>query len=340
MELKSLQELKKAKIAPVYLIYGVNSFLIKEARKEIINQTLSEEEKSFNLSTYDLEETPIEQVIEDAETLPFFGDKRVVIAHNASFLTADKQKSKVKVEHHVEKLLQYIEHPSSFTVLIIIAPYEKLDERKKMTKVLKNQTLCVMANEFGEKEMREWICDYASSNSVTIDEEAVTLLLQLVGLNLTLITNELDKLMLYSGEGGHLTQDVVLLLVAKTLEQNVFTLVEAVIKGKVSEALSMYQDLLRNNEEPIKILSILASQFRLIYHAKQLSSQGYGQQQIAQTLKVHPFRVKLAVQQSRAFSEERLRSILKDIAQADYDMKTGKMDKSLILELFFLKQAH
>ncbi|MFC0043152.1 DNA polymerase III subunit delta [Metabacillus iocasae] len=338
--MKSLNELKKAKIEPVYLMYGVNSFLIKEARKEIVNKTLSEEEKSFNLSTYDLEETPIEQVIEDAETLPFFGDKRVVVAHNASFLTAEKQKSKGKVEHQVEKLLQYIEHPASFTVLLIIAPYEKLDERKKITKVLKKQTTCIEANNFGEKEMKEWIVDYLFSHGIKMEEEAMTHLIQLVGLNLTLITNELDKLILYVGEGGNLTQESVSLLVAKTLEQNVFTLVEAVIKGDVSNALNMYQDLLRNNEEPIKILSILASQFRLIYHAKQLSSQGYGQQQIAQTLKVHPFRVKLAAQQSRAFSEQRLRSILKEIAQADYDMKTGKMDKALILQLFFLKQAH
>ncbi|MCY8818626.1 DNA polymerase III subunit delta, partial [Bacillus atrophaeus] len=67
------------------------------------------------------------------------------------------------------------------------------------------------------------------------------------------------------------------------------------------------------------------------------AEQGYGQKQIAANLKVHPFRVKLAMDQARLFSEAELRHIIESLAVMDYEMKTGKKDKQLLLELFLLQ---
>ncbi|WP_436666520.1 DNA polymerase III subunit delta [Priestia koreensis] len=328
---------KEGALAPIYLLHGTNTFILNEQKKKIIDQALNEEELEFNLSNYDLEDTPIEVAIEDAETLPFFGDRRVVVLNRPVFLTAEKTKE--KIEHNLDKLQAYIEEPAPFSVVIIMATYEKLDERKKVTKLLKKNASCIEANEMGERELRSFIIDRLGENSVDIEDFAVDLLLQLTGLKLSLVINELDKLTMYIGEGGMIKREHVEKLVPKTLEQNVFALVEAVVKRQVSDALVMYDELVRNNEEPIKILALLVSQFRLLYHTKQLSAQGYGQQQIAQTLKVHPFRVKLAMQQSRGFEENELKGIMKDLANADYEMKTGKMNKSLILQLFFLQRS-
>jgi DNA polymerase III subunit delta len=336
--LHSWKKVEQIQLSPIYLIYGTNTFLLQETRKKIIEAALNEEERSFNLSTYDLEEVPVDQAVEDAETLPFFGEKRVVVLNNALFLTTEK--SKGKIEHNIEKLQHYIEQPSPFTVMLINVPYSKLDERKKITKLLKKHAETIEANELGEQEIREWIDHELKASSVTMSEEAKQLFLQLIGLNLTVVLNELQKLILYVGEGQTINEEIVSLLVSRSLEQNVFSLVEAVVKQDSVKALYLYRDLLQNNEEPIKILSLLAMQFRLIYHCKQLSNQGYGQQQIAQSLKVHPFRVKLALQQSKMFGEDQLRTIMKELAEADYEMKMGKMDKSLILELFFLKDIN
>lgn len=335
MVLHRWKKVKKDQLSPIYLLYGTNAFLLKETRKKIIDAALNEEEQSFNLSTYDLEEVPVEQGVEDAETLPFFGERRVVVLNNAVFLTSEK--SKEKVVHNVEKLQQYIEEPSSFTVMVIVVPYSKLDERKKISKLLKKSAECIEMNELGEEDIRTWIDNELKTSSVTMTEGAKQLFLQLTGLNLTVVLNELQKLVLYTGEGQTITEEVVSLLVARSLEQNVFSLVDAVVKQDSMKAMHLYRDLLQNNEEPIKILSLLATQFRLIYHSKLLGNQGYGQQQIAQSLKVHPFRIKLALQQSKLFSEDQLQAIMKELAEADYEMKMGKMDKSLILELFFLR---
>ncbi|MFC3882988.1 DNA polymerase III subunit delta [Bacillus songklensis] len=338
MVLHSWKKVKQTQLSSIYLIYGTNTFLLQETRKKIIEAALNEEERSFNLSTYDLEEVPVDHAVEDAETLPFFGEKRVVVLNNALFLTAEKLKG--KVEHNIEKLQHYIEQPSPFTVMVINVPYSKLDERKKITKLLKKHAEIIETNELGEQEIRAWIDNELKASSVTMTEEAKQLFLQLTGLNLTVVLNELQKLVLYVGEGQTINEEIVSLLVSRSLEQNVFSLIEAVVQQDSVKALYLYRDLLQNNEEPIKILSLLAMQFRLIYHSKQLSNQGYGQQQIAQSLKIHPFRVKLALQQSKMFGEDQLRSIMKELAEADYEMKMGKMDKSLILELFFLKNVN
>ena len=82
-----------------------------------------------------MEETPLASALNDAMSVPFFGDRRIVIVNNPYFLTGEKKKN--KVEHDIDGLLKYLEYPLETTTLVFIAPYEKLDERKKVVKTLK-----------------------------------------------------------------------------------------------------------------------------------------------------------------------------------------------------------
>lgn len=104
--------------------------------------------------------------------------------------------------------------------------------------------------------------------------------------------------------------DDVRKLVARGLEQNIFELINKVVNRRRTEALQIFYDLLKQNEEPIKMMALIANQFRLILQTKYFSRQGYGQKQIASNLKVHPFRIKLAIDQARLFSETELKSIM------------------------------
>ncbi|UGB29586.1 DNA polymerase III subunit delta [Metabacillus sp. B2-18] len=329
------KDIQKKNIQPVYLLVGEESFLMQETLRHIVQASLLEEEKDFNLSVYDMEETPVETAIEDAETLPFMGEKRVVIIKNPVFLTSEKKKE--KLEHRVEKLEQYINSPAPYTIVVFVAPYEKLDERKKITKLLKKQSAVIEMKSLSDDEAIKWMLNVAQEQRVELDKDAVEQLLVLTAGDLMAIHQELQKLSTYVGEGGLISVGTVNLLVARTLEQNIFDLIEHVIYRRSKEALQIFYDLLKNNEEPIKILSLLVTQFRLILQVKELSTVGYGQQQIASTVKVHPFRVKLALQQARLFQTEELAHILMELAEADYEMKTGKKDKQLLLELFLLK---
>jgi DNA polymerase III subunit delta len=329
------KNINRKQIDPVYLLFGTEAFLINETKQLLVENVLGEEEKDFNLSVYDLEETPIEAALEDAETFPFMGEKRLVILQNPSFLTSEK--SKGKVEHNVGKLEEYLSQPAPYSIVVFSAPYEKLDERKKVTKELKRKATVVEAKKLTEQELAAWIKERAEASGTEIDRDAIEHLMSLAGTNLFMLTSEIDKLALYAGDHRKIDRNIVDKLTARSLEQNIFSLVDKVVHRNVEAALRIYYDLLKQNEEPIKILAVITGQFRLIYQVKELSRKGYGQQQIAGTLKIHPFRVKLAAGQAGAFSDDELTRIMKLLADADYQMKTGGMRKEMLIEMILFQ---
>ncbi len=335
----SISELKKKikqdELDLLYLLTGTEAFLIDELQKMIIDKALPQEEREFGVAFYDLNETPVQSAVEDAETMPFLGEKRVIILKNPLFLTAAKDKS--KVEHDLDALLRYAEDPSPFTILIIEAPYEKLDERKKLVKTIKKTGSFVKAEALQESHLGDWLQQRAKELNVTLDKAGEERLVQLTGSHLLLLQQEIDKMALYVGANGIVNEDVVDLLVARTLENDIFALIDRIVRKDLNKAFRILYDLLKINEEPIKILSLIGRQFRIIYQVSELSKRGYGQKQMASALKLHPYAVKIAQQQSRSFEEEKLIFILDQIAESDYEMKTGRMDKKLILELLLTK---
>lgn len=329
------KSLKKGDIHPVYCLYGKETYLLQETVQMIRQAVVDEETKDFNLSVFDLEEDALDLAVEDAETFPFMGERRLVVAKNPSFLTAEKKKE--KLEHNLGALEAYIAQPAPYTVFVLLAPYEKLDERKKLTKLLKKHAHMVEAKELNGKETADFMKSLAASEGKQIETEAAEELVILCNASLSAIAQEVKKLSTYIGDRDQIMLDDVRKLVARGLEQNIFELINKVVNRRRTEALQIFYDLLKQNEEPIKMMALIANQFRLILHTKYFSQQGYGQKQIASNLKVHPFRIKLASDQARLFSEQELKSIIEQLAVIDYEMKTGKKDKQLLLELFLLR---
>ncbi|WP_456278221.1 DNA polymerase III subunit delta [Bacillus sp. AK128] len=330
------KKIKAKKFAPLYVLYGKETYFIDETIQLLIEHILKDEERDFNLSVYDMEETPIDLAIEDAQTLPFFGDKRVVIVKNALFLTGTKDK--VKIDHNLQLLEEYISSPSPTAVFVIVVDSEKLDERKKITKLLKKEAEVFEATLTDEKSLVTWIHSEAKQLKVGITDDAMGMLIQYVRGTVTLLVQELHKMALYVGEEGTITPEVVGLLSSRTVEDNIFELIDCVLSQNISKSLEIYHDLLKLNEEPIKILSLLSGQYRLLYQVKDFSRRGYSQQQIANHLKIHPYRVKLASQKATQFSNEYLLQSINALAEMDYQIKSGQQEKRLALELFILKQ--
>lgn len=329
------KNIKAQKFAPVYLLYGTEPYLINETKQNLVQHAIGKDEHDFNLAAHDLDETPIEAALEDAETFPFMGERRLIFLHNPFFLTAEKSKS--KIEHNLQKLEAYLQEPAPYSIVVFSGAYEKLDERKKITKLLKKNAEVLEAKPLSEHELKTWVRERASVNGVQIDEEAIAYMLTLTGTNLFMLTSELDKLALYADDEKRITVQMVDQLVSRSLEQNIFALVDKIVHRRVEEALRIFYDLLKQNEEPIKILAVITSQFRLIYQVKELARRGYGQNQIAGLIKTHPFRVKLAAGQAGLFGDEELSQIMAMLADADYQMKTGGMNKKMLIELFLFK---
>jgi DNA polymerase-3 subunit delta len=328
------KDIKKKKIEPVYCIYGNETYLIQETVSLLKKTIVDEATKDFNFSVYDLEEESIEHAVEDAETFPFMGNQRLVIAKSPSFLSSEKKKE--KIDHPLDRFESYLRDPAPYTVFVLYAPYAKLDERKKITKLLKKEACMVEAKELSGSELTEFTLNLVAVEKKSISPEAAEQLILLTSGNLSAISQEVKKLCTYKINQEDITIDDVNKLVARNLEQNIFELINKIVNKQRTEALQIFYDLIKQKEEPIKMLALIINQFRLIQHVKYFQTQGYGQKQMASNIKIHPFRVKLALEQARLFSEEELKEIIKQLAEMDYEMKTGKRDKQLILELFLL----
>ncbi len=330
-----LAKIREGQTASVYVLLGTEQFLIDTFKETLVAQQLNEDDREFNVISFDMTEVPVSEAVLEAETLPFFGESKVVFMENPSFLTGEK--AKPEPVHNLDALLEYIQQPSPETTLVITAPYEKLDERKKLVKQLKKQAVLVDVNMKKEKDIRQYVRQYIENQGFSITPEAFEQFVYLSDMDLSRMMNELAKLFLYVGQNGKITKDVVDGLIPKTLEHNVFDLVSNVMKRDKEAAMRLYQDLLLLGEEPIKLNAILISQFRLLTQVKTLMSMSYNQSHIVDVLKIHPYRVKLAMQQVRGLDLALLGSIYDELVENDYRIKTGQMDKQLVFELFLLK---
>ncbi|MNI47075.1 DNA polymerase III subunit delta [compost metagenome] len=189
----------------------------------------------------------------------------------------------------------------------------------------------------GQNELVDWVIREVEKRGSRMDRTAAEALIAANGVQMTSLAVEVDKLCLYAGEGGLIDSAVVEQLVARSTEQNVFAMVEHIAGLKLDKALSIFYELLKQKEEPIKIAALIARQFRIMLQVQDLARQSYSQQQIASQLGLHPYAVKIAGEQARKFDSAKLKRILDDLAQLDYKMKSGGIDKVLGLELFLLK---
>lgn len=333
-----MAKIKKGEFQPVYLFLGKEDYFIEEAKQTLLKSVVDEADQELNTGIFNMEEVALDRALEDAESLPFFGDRRLVIIENPYFLTAEKSKN--TLEHDVAWLENYLDHPSDFTVLAIFAPYEKLDSRKKISKLLKKAAVTVDVSPLEEKDARKFLAEMIKNEGYQINRETQELFFERVDNQLSRGMRELPKLFLAGAEEKKITKQMVVDLVPRNLEQNIFELVTQVLQRDTYQAIQIYRDLLLQKEEPIKINAILLGQFRLLLQAKLLLKKGYQQTDISKALKVHPYRVKLAVQQVRNLSETVLADAFQGLVETEYKMKTGQGLKEIQFELFLIQFAN
>lgn len=329
----ALQALKTGTISPVYLLYGTEQYFIEQFKHTLI-QSLQDDE-SEEITTYDLTEVAIQDVITDVETLPFFQDHKLIVASQPVFLKT-KQDS-IPVTHDLKQLERYVSDPVPYSTLVLIAPYEKLDERKKITKTLKKKATMINCNPINSKELRKWINYMAKQNQIELTDEALFLLEAEFETNLNLLHLEIEKLALFVGEHGQVTKEIVAKLISSSITHSALELVDAVLQKNLPLAIKIYKDLEKQKEDPIGMIALLAYQFRVIFQVKLFKKKGYTNQMIQQQVKVHPYVIKLAAKRSTSFSVERLSEIVNELTNTDAAIKQGKLDKGIAFEMLLYK---
>ncbi|MFT8392155.1 MAG: DNA polymerase III subunit delta [Sporolactobacillus sp.] len=324
-------------LAPVYLLYGTQDYLIQFMKKKIIGEALTGDEQGFNMSSYDMTDVSLASVIEDADTIPFLGGKKVVIAENAYFLTSEKIKSKVEQDSRV--LSDYLEHPSPDSVVLIIAPYEKLDKRKKIVKQLEKSAQVYALSKLSDRAVFQLMEAVAQRYGAAYTHAGHDQLILSIGTNLGQLAHEVEKCALYCGTDRPIDETAVQIIGSRSLESNVFLLVNQVMKKNTEQSLHILHDLVRMKEEPLKLLALLERQFRIVYQVGIYQKAGYTQSSMATKIGVHPFAVRMAADQAQLYSPPMLAQALSHCAETDYQMKTGAVDKLLALELLIHRIA-
>ncbi|HIS90202.1 MAG TPA: DNA polymerase III subunit delta [Candidatus Faecisoma merdavium] len=309
----------------IYILYGTINYLINKEISKIIEDNNIDE---ININKYDLTNTYLTDIINDASSMSLFDDKKIIIVNNSYIFTGT---SKKVLEQDTTILENYLNNINDNTILIFIVNNDKIDERKKITKLIKKIGIVKEFNSIDNISLvKELFSDY------NISTDNIKYLLERVGDDTTLLATEIGKIKIYKDKDKNITKDDITNLISKSLEVNNFKLIDAIINKNKNEAIMLYQDRIKLNEEPIAIIIALANQIRIMYQVKELYLNGYTENNIASILKIHPYRVKLANQNSKKYDSDILLNYLKQLANLDISIKTGKIDKQLGLELFIL----
>ena len=169
-----------------------------------------------------------------------------------------------------------------------------------------------------------------------ISIDLVELLISRVGKNLEILYNEVEKLKIYKLDDKTITKEDIINLSIENVDIDIFKFVDDIINKNKSNAIKTYKELLKINEEPIKIIALISSKFRLMYQATLLAKKGYTEDDISLILKVHKYPVHLAIISGYKYNPKILLKYLSDLADLDIGIKTGEKDKELALELFIL----
>lgn len=313
----------------LFVIYGEERLLM-DNRLEKLKEEYPIEMPELNLSTFDCREVPLSLLSEEITSAPFFSPYRMTVLYHPYFFTTEKVKGASDKEIEAFTNLLFSTDPSRIVVLF---QEGKLDERRKLVKQLRKQATFFEAKHPDIHQLRATIRNGFKRRQSTIDDDALELLIDRAGSSLMQLKLEIEKLTLHH---AHTTLADVKLLVAKPIEENVFELSNAILRRQLDRIMDIYQDLMLKNEEPVRLIALIATNLRLLYQVRLLDRKGYNDQEISQYLDINSKRLPYIRRDCRQFELGDLLSLLDQLSQLDVAIKNGKVDKTQGLELFLL----
>ncbi|HHT55211.1 MAG TPA: DNA polymerase III subunit delta [Acholeplasma sp.] len=309
----------------ISIIYGKNDFLVENKLKELINQTEVDE---INTNRYDLLETSSEDVIEDLRTISFFSDKKIIIIDNFDDLLSKNQSI-------IADWIDYLKKPNPDVFLFIILK-DLISEDILIGKTLLQYGYLVEVKDMTNEMFPSYITNYLKEKKFDIEKKACEELLVRTEYNLNLIMQELEKLMLYKYDDKKIDLNAVQTLVSKNLEENIYELTNSILSNNNNKTIEIYYDLLAKSEDPLRIMNNVATKIRQLIHTKILLEKRYNQDEIKDHFNIKSGAAYYLIKDANAVSFELLESILDKLSKLDFDIKTGKIDKKIGLELFIL----
>lgn len=325
--MKSLNEdLKTGQFKQIYLLYGQESYLKKQYKERFIKAMVPEGD-TMNYSYYEGKKTDIKEVIDLAETLPFFSERRLIVFEDTGFFKAGGN-----------DLADYINDGLPRTTHFIFIENE-VDKRSKLYKAVKAKGHIVELAAQDENTLRKWVSGLVRKEKKEMSQPDIAYFLNKVGTDMENITKELEKLFCYCLDRNVITREDVDAICVTQITNHIFDMVNAVAAGDQRRALDLYYDLLALKEPPMRILSLMSKEYRDLFHVKQLSRQGYGRKDIALKAGLHPFVAGKYMDLAKRFQTDDLRNVMEESADLEQRVKTGLMTDHLAVELFIVKHS-
>lgn len=307
----------------LYLIYGSDYSLIKREIDKIASGI-------DDVVSFDLGIQKVDELLDEASCISLFGNKKVLIGENALFLST----SSSSINHDLDYLGRYLEDENHDNIVIFTLNENKLDERKKIVKLLKKKATVIHKDVINQKDLPKFVVTEFKNEGYEIDYRTASYFVNYVGQNVDILISEIEKMIIYKDNDKKVTTQDINDISCKGFKDNVFDLTDGIMKKDFNKIYECYKDLMVMGEEPIKIISLLGNQFLLTYQVKLLSDNGKSSKEIADLLKVHPYRVKLALETDYTVYD--LKEVLKKLHNLDFNIKSGSLDKFIGLESFLL----
>lgn len=320
-------QLKSGSPKAVYVFAGEEAYLQEEALA-YLEKTLSVD--ALNREIFFGQDASVDDIIVAARTLPFMGDRRLIIVKDAHKIrSAD-----------AEKLGGYLASCDRSS-LLVLCWQEKLRKDSRRNALLAAADKAGAIVEFRalyENELPAWIQQRVKGLSKKMSAEAAKCLVQESGSNLMDLNNELEKLDLFTARKEEITVQDVEAVSGHTRLSNLNHLAEAVESKRVGAALRITENLLQEGEVPLRILATIYRVMRRLLAAKSLlEEKKSSHQDIRQELNLNPYFDKNFFTNLSAFSRPALEKASKDILHADAELKTSARPETMILEELVLR---
>jgi len=315
----------KGDIYPLYFLYGDETFLIDEALAQLEVAALGDGLRDFNLNTFYGSEADAAQIRDAVETLPMMSQVRVVVVKEAHELS-DKD---------WELLWPLVDEPVNTTAFICVG--SKIDKRKKHIKRFIDRGVVVEFKRPFDNQIPDWIRTIAKKHGLTLTGDAVDLLHQLVGSNLSDINGELTKLAQYLGEKKKAGPDEVLKVVSHVRLDSVFDLTDAIGHNDRARALTCLANLLDNGQNEVGVLALISRHVRILRLVSDGMKEGLSGQRLASRAGVSPYFLKSYVDQAREWNSTKIDRTFEALLDTDRALKSSPVASHIWLENFIVQ---
>ncbi len=317
------QDIKNGQFNNIYLLYGEEAYLRRQYRDNL-KKALVAEDDTLNCTSYSGKDINVNEIVDIAGTMPFFAERRVIIIENSGWLKSGE-----------DRMVDLIKNLPDATYIVFVE--SEVDKRSKLYKAVTAKGYAALCEMQDETMLKKWIMGLLKKENKRITPDALNLLLDKTGTNMENIRREVEKLVCYRYFDEGITVEDVEALCIVQVQNKIFDMVEAVAQKRQKEALDWYYDLLALKEAPMKILALISRQFHMLLQVKEMRQKGYPEADIAKQTGLNAYYLKKKyIPQAAQFQISQLETALRKCVEAEEDVKTGRMQDILSVELIIV----